>query len=81
MSKNGQAQETPEEKPKAAPARPAAEEGQAARQSPGQGPGPEPGKVFGWRLLKWASVAAIWCLFIGLCFVAWLAYDLPDLPA
>ncbi len=24
-------------------------------------------------------MAAIWCVFVGLCFVAWLAYDLPDL--
>ena len=35
--------------------------------------------AFSLRFLKWLAVAAIWCGFIGLCFVAWLAYDLPDL--
>jgi penicillin-binding protein 1A len=30
-------------------------------------------------LLKWMGVLAIWGFFVGLCFVAWLAYDLPDL--
>src|SRR6266436_2501203 len=33
----------------------------------------------GASLLKWTAVLAIWGIFIGLCFVAWLAYDLPDL--
>jgi penicillin-binding protein 1A len=33
----------------------------------------------GMSLLKWTSVLAIWGFFVGLCFVAWLAYDLPDL--
>jgi len=75
MSKNGQVQETPAEKPKAAPARPAPKKGKARAKGRGKGRG----RALGWRLLKWASVAAIWCLFIGLCFVAWLAYDLPDL--
>lgn len=28
--------------------------------------------------LKWGTVAAIWTGFIGLVFVAWCAYDLPD---
>ncbi len=30
-------------------------------------------------LLKWTAVLAIWGFFIGLCFIGWLAYDLPDL--
>ncbi len=34
---------------------------------------------FVWRLAKWLLVSAVWCVFFGLCFVAWLAYDLPDL--
>src|SRR5581483_9883925 len=32
-----------------------------------------------WRLTRWTLVAAAWCVFVGLCVVAWLAYDLPDL--
>src|SRR5215469_591037 len=36
-------------------------------------------RAFGWRLVKWGLVAGVWCVFLGLCFVAWLAYDLPDL--
>ena len=28
--------------------------------------------------LKWGLVASIWGGFIGLIFVAWCAYDLPD---
>jgi penicillin-binding protein 1A len=36
-------------------------------------------RAFGWRLLKWTLVGGVWCVFLGLCFVAWLAYDLPDL--
>ncbi|MFZ5790240.1 MAG: transglycosylase domain-containing protein [Pseudomonadota bacterium] len=28
--------------------------------------------------LKWGTVATIWSLFLTLCFVGWLAYDLPD---
>ncbi len=28
--------------------------------------------------LKWGTVATVWTLFLGLCFVGWLAYDLPD---
>ena len=36
-------------------------------------------QALGWRLLKWSLVAGVWCVFLGLCFVAWLAYDLPDL--
>jgi len=32
-----------------------------------------------WRgFAKWSAVAAIWSIFLGLCFVAWLAFDLPD---
>ena len=71
MSKNGQVKETPGEKPKAPPARQAPRKGKPRAKGRGA--------ALGWRLLKWASVAAIWCIFVGLCFVAWLAYDLPDL--
>jgi len=81
MSKNGQAQETPEEKAKGAPARPAPPRPTKAKARPkarAKG-GRSRGRALGWRLLKWGAVAAIWCVFIGLCFVAWLAYDLPDL--
>src|SRR3990172_12727442 len=28
--------------------------------------------------LKWGLVAAAWSVFLGLCFTAWLAYDLPN---
>ena len=28
--------------------------------------------------LKWTTVAAVWTLFLGFCFVGWLAYDLPS---
>ncbi len=32
-----------------------------------------------WRgLAKWGTVAIIWTGFLGACFVAWLAFDLPD---
>ncbi|MEX2199892.1 MAG: transglycosylase domain-containing protein, partial [Dongiaceae bacterium] len=32
-----------------------------------------------WRgILKWGAVATIWALFLGICFAAWLAFDLPD---
>jgi penicillin-binding protein 1A len=32
-----------------------------------------------WRgILKWGAVATIWALFLGFCFAAWLAFDLPD---
>jgi penicillin-binding protein 1A len=32
-----------------------------------------------WRgFAKWGTVAAIWAVFIGFCFTAWLAFDLPD---
>ena len=32
-----------------------------------------------WRgLAKWSAVAVIWATFIGFCFTAWLAFDLPD---
>ncbi|MEA2780736.1 MAG: penicillin-binding protein [Rhodospirillaceae bacterium] len=34
---------------------------------------------FGIKFLKWSGVAAVWAFFVGLCFVAWLAYDLPSL--
>jgi penicillin-binding protein 1A len=27
---------------------------------------------------RWGLVATVWSFFIGLCFVGWLAYDLPD---
>ncbi|HWA44518.1 MAG TPA: PBP1A family penicillin-binding protein, partial [Hypericibacter adhaerens] len=27
---------------------------------------------------KWGLVGAVWSFFLGLCFVGWLAYDLPD---
>src|SRR6266850_2379113 len=27
---------------------------------------------------KWGLVATVWSFFLGLCFVGWLAYDLPD---
>jgi penicillin-binding protein 1A len=37
------------------------------------------GRSLAVKLLKWVAVTGIWGLFIGLCFVAWLAYDLPDL--
>ena len=28
--------------------------------------------------LKWGLVAAAWSVFLGICFTAWLAYDLPN---
>src|SRR5262245_52862768 len=31
-----------------------------------------------WTLLRWGLVCACWGTFIGLCFLGWLAYDLPD---
>ena len=37
------------------------------------------GRRLGASLLKWTAVLAIWGFFLTLCFVAWLAYDLPDL--
>ncbi len=36
-------------------------------------------KRFFGALAKWTAVLCIWVFFIGLCFVGWLAYDLPDL--
>src|SRR5262245_28633219 len=43
-------------------------------------------KSGGWRerhglllgFAKWGLVGAVWSFFLGLCFVGWLAYDLPD---
>ncbi|WP_119461586.1 PBP1A family penicillin-binding protein [Rhodospirillaceae bacterium SYSU D60014] len=29
-------------------------------------------------LLKWSLVAMVWAVFLGLCVMAWLAYDLPS---
>ncbi|TDQ83196.1 penicillin-binding protein 1A [Dongia mobilis] len=41
-----------------------------------------PGRSWRWRFtvftLKWGLVGAIWGGFVGLIFVAWCAYDLPD---
>ncbi len=37
------------------------------------------GGSIGLKLAKWLVVTAIWSGFAGLCFTAWLAYDLPDL--
>ena len=37
------------------------------------------GRRLGAGLLKWTAVLAIWGFFVGLCFLGWLAYDLPDL--
>ena len=37
------------------------------------------GKRFLGGLLKWTAVLSIWAFFVGLCFLGWLAYDLPDL--
>ena len=37
------------------------------------------GKRFLGSLLKWTAVLSIWAFFVGLCFLGWLAYDLPDL--
>jgi penicillin-binding protein 1A len=31
-----------------------------------------------WFLLRWGLVSAIWAAFLGLVFLGWLAYDLPD---
>ena len=31
-----------------------------------------------WTLLRWGLVCGCWGTFIGLCFLGWLAYDLPD---
>ncbi len=36
-------------------------------------------RALGIKLAKWSAVVAVWAFFIGLCFIAWLAYDLPDL--
>ena len=36
-------------------------------------------RALGIKLAKWSAVAGVWAFFVGLCFVAWLAYDLPDL--
>src|SRR5271168_3289412 len=44
-----------------------------------RGAGGRKARAFGIRLAKWTAVAAVWTFFIGLCFIAWLAYDLPDL--
>ena len=41
--------------------------------------GPRKGRSFAVKLAKWTAVIAVWVFFIGLCFIAWLAYDLPDL--
>ncbi len=30
-------------------------------------------------LAKWTAVLGIWAFFVGLCFLGWLAYDLPNL--
>src|SRR5215813_11821288 len=48
------------------------------RRTGGPGGGPGWGRRLGWRFLKWSLVLGAWGLFVGLCFVAWLAYDLPD---
>ena len=44
-----------------------------------RGRGGRKARAFGVKLAKWSAVAAVWTFFIGLCFTAWLAYDLPDL--
>jgi penicillin-binding protein 1A len=37
-----------------------------------------PSRAF-WRgFAKWSAVGGIWAVFIGFCFTAWLAFDLPD---
>ena len=86
MSKNAQLQETPGEKPESAAARQGRPrplpEPRPRRASRGPKPGP---RVRGGAGAGSSAGAcsngprwpAIWCLFIGLCFVAWLAYDLP----
>lgn len=71
MSKNG---EKPEGESGPAKPRPRVK---AAARAKGRTKGR--GRALGWRLFKWALVAGVWCLFLGLCFTAWLAYDLPDL--
>src|SRR5215469_6073183 len=71
MNKNG---EKPEGEPGPAKPRPRVK---AAAKARGRAKGR--GRALGWRLFKWALVASVWCLFLGLCFTAWLAYDLPDL--
>jgi penicillin-binding protein 1A len=52
-----------------------------SRKKPKKGGGraARKGGSFGLKLAKWLAVAAIWSAFAGLCFTAWLAYDLPDL--
>ena len=37
------------------------------------------GRRFLAGLAKWTAVLSIWAFFVGLCFIGWLAYDLPDL--
>ena len=37
------------------------------------------GRRFLASLAKWTAVLAIWAFFVGLCFLGWLAYDLPNL--
>src|SRR5271154_1243554 len=44
-----------------------------------RGRGGRKARALGLKLAKWTAVAAVWAFFIGLCFIAWLAYDLPDL--
>jgi penicillin-binding protein 1A len=47
------------------------------RKKPGAGG--RKARAFGITFAKWTAVAAVWIFFVGLCFTAWLAYDLPDL--
>ncbi len=37
------------------------------------------GRRFLVGLAKWTAVLGIWAFFVGLCFLGWLAYDLPNL--
>jgi penicillin-binding protein 1A len=61
--------------------------GRQAGRRDGSGNGRRPAKSGGRRsyrglwlgLAKWSLVGAIWSFFLGLIFVGWLAYDLPDI--
>jgi penicillin-binding protein 1A len=52
------------------------EEGRKAKRRGGESWRQRHGLLLG--LAKWSLVATVWSFFLGLCFVGWLAYDLPD---
>jgi penicillin-binding protein 1A len=38
----------------------------------------KPRRRWPWFMLRWGLVSACWATFLGLVFLGWLAYDLPD---